>query len=109
MKLCKDCGKPGRFNMMRTSYRLSSGELKKVSYERSSCNVCQYRKANNMPLTNEVKPNPKVIKPYKDLLGPSTSQMIKEGKIKRRQPRFDSNSDGNGDVAFGGAFKWLKG
>jgi len=54
----------------------------------------------------------KYFKPYLDQLGDSNKEMRAKGKITKPE-RFRSHDrgyrDDNGPVAFGEAFKWLKG
>lgn len=114
MKICKGCGKPGKFLMVSSFAILKNGDLKDYSYERSYCRDCMRKKARERKLKekeamNEVKPKPRVIKPYKDPMGPSTYQMRKDGSIKNKSRNGWIMSDDNASVAFGWAFKGLIG
>lgn len=110
MKICKECGKPGKFPMIYSYVVLKkTGVLKAYEYERNSCTQCVKKKAKHKRLLKkkkaieeqkaQKKEQRKTPKPYKELLGPSTHQMRLEGKIKRKDHHTDSRD--NGRVAFG--------
>lgn len=113
-KLCKEpgCSNTGPFPKVTFSVVIKSGRIKTYSYERSYCRVCIRRKAKEKRLKKnamkepKLEPKPKVIKPYKDLLGPSTQQMRNAKKIKAKTKCNDgwTPSNDNAAVAFGWCF-----
>ncbi|MDW0189361.1 MAG: hypothetical protein QOA70_06890 [Nitrososphaeraceae archaeon] len=111
-KLCKDCGKPGPLPTVSSSVVIKCGDIKTYTYERRYCLDCIRRKAKEKRLKNKamkepkLELKPKVIKPYKDLLGPSTQQMRNAKKIRPKTKCNDgwTHSNDNAPVAFGWCF-----